>query len=207
MGKFGDEQRPKCDHDALCEKAGLWLLANKHAAVGCNIASFGDEYPDAIGWTTNGESTVLEIKTNRADFLADFRKTHRIAANGGVGGLGSRRFYVAVPDIVYPSDDIGFWGYIEVRGERFYKIKDADPCPSVNHQLAQALMCRMLRVVHSNAEYRSGNTWIATRYWPLAVNVLAEGVPVTVAPGLPPDPLDEHTRLKAPPSASEDLFG
>lgn len=77
------------------------------------------EIPDVIGWVGN-KCIVVEVKTNRADFLGDKRKRHRHPQYSDKV-LGHWRFYVTPPGIVKPDEIPERWGLYEYRN-RFRHI-------------------------------------------------------------------------------------
>lgn len=79
------------------------------------IGAGGSEIPDVIGWSNGGRiSIVIECKTSRADFRADFRKWARHTPRQCVGRF---RFYMALPGIIAKEAvaEVG-WGLLEVHG-------------------------------------------------------------------------------------------
>jgi len=98
-------------HKDLCKLAVKWLQRpNSQKGHGCEIAlsectsGWDGECPDAIGFklTMRGaESTVVEVKVSRSDFLSDKNKPHR---NGSEVGLGRWRYYMCPEGIIKPED-------------------------------------------------------------------------------------------------------
>lgn len=73
------------------------------------------ERPDIILFYQHGISAVVEIKTSRSDFLADFKKKHRQTGQG----MGDYRYILCSEDIdikELPAE----WGVL--------RIKDKDIC-------------------------------------------------------------------------------
>lgn len=195
-------------HDWLCERALGWLTGNQKCAVAaCNLSGNGPEYPDCIGWTTAGLSILLEIKMSRSDFLADFGKWHRKAANEGTRkAIGALRYYVAAPGIVWDTDDLGSWGLLEYRSNLFVTKRKPTRLKDVAHRDEASLLVRFARIAHLNTRYRSGRCVVTTRDWPVAtIEEDEDGQPI-VAPVLDADPLGKAERLIAPAVSSEDLF-
>lgn len=99
-------------HDALVERAGIWLRK-----IGCKIvftelatSTRTGEIPDAIGWKFSGQVSILvECKATRADFLADRNK--RFRANPELG-MGDWRFYLCPPGIITVEDLPAGWGLL-----------------------------------------------------------------------------------------------
>lgn len=96
-------------HDALVLRADRWLYSQ-----GCSIVirdpfrTWNTEQPDAIGWRTD-VSILVEVKTSRADFLADQKKGFRINSERG---MGDWRFYMCPPGIISPEDLPSGWGLL-----------------------------------------------------------------------------------------------
>lgn len=59
-----------------------------------------------------GRSWLIEVKTSRADFLADRKKVFRMDP---LIGLGNFRVYAVPPGIVKTTDLPPGWGLIEIR--------------------------------------------------------------------------------------------
>jgi hypothetical protein len=80
------------------------------------------EMPDAIGFRTgvhNDASVLVECKVTRADFLADFQKPHRIAAETG---MGLYRYYLAPAGMIDLRELPNKWGLIEVTRRGALKV-------------------------------------------------------------------------------------
>lgn len=115
------------NHSGLVVIAARWLRRR-----GCNIVltetgRAGEEHPDAIGWEPIGMSTVVEAKTTRKDFLAEWtrndRKEHRRAR-----GMGIRRYYLAPSGIIRPEELVeNGWGLIEVFTGGVLERKPSEP--------------------------------------------------------------------------------
>ena len=105
--------KEKITHHELVERARVWLLKNGHPIVVTEIASAGEE-PDALG-CKNGQSTLIECKTSRSDFLADKKKSFR---NNPSKALGDYRYYCAPKGVITPHEIPENWGLLETCGER-----------------------------------------------------------------------------------------
>lgn len=118
------------NHKELCELAVKWLKRPASRNGGqCSIAisetanTVSGEIPDAIGWrnySLNGANSVLvEVKTSYSDFLADFKKPHRVNPETG---MGDYRYYFA-PTGIIPHDKIpAGWGLVEVNSKGHIKV-------------------------------------------------------------------------------------
>lgn len=111
-------------HKELCQLAVKWLRRpNSQKGHGCEIAvseassGWDGECPDAIGFKMQRivKSVLVEVKTSRADFLADKNKPHR---NGTVQALGNWRYYMCPTDIIQPEELPEKFGllYVNKRG-------------------------------------------------------------------------------------------
>jgi hypothetical protein len=113
-------------HSALCDLAVDWLKRPRSRdGHGCQIAvsevptGWVGEIPDAIGFRAQGQyddgSVVVEVKTSRADFLADRKKPHR---SGEVSGVGRWRYFMCPEGLIQPEELPEQWGllYVTRRG-------------------------------------------------------------------------------------------
>ena len=91
------------EHAILVQRAARWLKNTRRCAVVLvePVAFQAREIPDAIGFLPGGYSIVVECKANRADFLKDKKKRHRVLdrLDCGVPGMGHERWYFAQPNI------------------------------------------------------------------------------------------------------------
>jgi len=110
-------------HAALVMIAYKWVLRN-----GCGVAfrefrsyACNGEYPDVIGFSSGGHSTLIECKATRSDFLADKKKSFRMTPELG---MGSYRFFCAPKGLIKSEELPSGWGLIEVnaKGEPICKI-------------------------------------------------------------------------------------
>jgi hypothetical protein len=114
-------------HAELVSAAAKWLRGSRrHKVVLTEIASSHNEIPDVIGFT-NWCSTVVEVKTSRADFFADHKKPFRRHSEMG---LGVYRWYFVPRGLLAPVDipsSLSRWGLVEVRAGRCFRLKPALP--------------------------------------------------------------------------------
>lgn len=112
-------------HAELVSAAARWLRGSRrHKVVLTEIASSHFEIPDVIGWT-NWCSTVVEVKTSRADFFADQKKPFRRHPHTG---MGMYRWVFAPRGLLSPADiptSMSQWGLVEVRAGRCFRLKQA----------------------------------------------------------------------------------
>ncbi len=77
-------------------------------------ALYTGECPDVIGWR-DGHSVLLEIKTSRADFLADRKKVFRKSPELG---MGDARLFLAPRGVIGVADLPEGWGLLVTDGKR-----------------------------------------------------------------------------------------
>jgi hypothetical protein len=164
-------------HQDLCVLAARWL--RKPASKGgpgclvamseCQAAGNG-EIPDAIGYRCTGwdQYTVLvEVKTTRADFLADFQKPHRIDS---AQGMGMYRYYFAPAGVIDLAELPTGWGLVEVSGRStrvsaghilaprlagLGGLRDVAPWRHISNQARElALVVKMLARIGDVDEYQ-----------------------------------------------------
>lgn len=110
-------------HDYLVHRAARWLRGTRKCAVVATEKSPPQimVIPDAIGWTRDGYSVVVECKVSREDYLADRRKISRKA---GIL-LGDERWYLAPPGVLGASDMEPGVGLLELGSHSLRKIVKA----------------------------------------------------------------------------------
>lgn len=126
FGKPPEKQKRLKDnttHRNMCIRASQWL----RGTMGCNVAVWevvacAAEKPDAIGWHPF-KSTLVECKTNRADFLRDAKKYHKKTTDSG---MGNYRYYMCPPDVIKLEDLPECWGLLYLEGNRIRIIKRAE---------------------------------------------------------------------------------
>jgi len=114
-------------HKELCELAVTWLKRPYSAGgPGCAVAlsecrtGADGEVPDAIGFRTGhgAGSVLIEVKTSRADFLADRAKPHRQQ-----GGVGDWRYFMVPEGLLSVADLPARWGLLEVNSRAHIKAR------------------------------------------------------------------------------------
>jgi len=109
-------------HRELVRRAARWLLGARCKLVVINAKPWGcAEHPDAIGWTPDGESVVVECKMSVADFLADVHKRWRRIGRG----MGMRKYYLVPEKLlgkVYVPHGIGL---LALCGQRIRTVSEA----------------------------------------------------------------------------------
>lgn len=111
-------------HRELCDIGVRWLKRHSNG-IGCQFAvseiqtSYGSgEQADVFGYRCVGErsgSWLVEVKTSRSDFLADFKKPHRQDPTQGVGQF---RVYMCPEGVIKEDELPEGWGlvYVNSRG-------------------------------------------------------------------------------------------
>jgi hypothetical protein len=105
-------------HAEMVQRAVRWLRGTKRCKVVLAERGVFGEFPDAIGWDSDGHSWVVECKVSRGDFLRDDRKDCR-----GVLAMGEFRYYMALPGIVKPDEHLFGWGLVEVGDRRTRTVR------------------------------------------------------------------------------------
>ncbi|KKL55972.1 hypothetical protein LCGC14_2250070 [marine sediment metagenome] len=129
-------------HDELVEKAKIFLK-RQHCVVITEMAGGSGEEADAIGWGSNGVSTLIECKASRADFIADKRKWFRREPHRGMAG---RRYYLTNKGIVKPADIPEYWGLIEPSGRGVKVILQPTHQPHSEQHGVQLLLSAIRRI-------------------------------------------------------------
>lgn len=110
-------------HAYLVQRAARWLRGTRRCAVvatekNCQHVPL---IPDAIGWTRDGFSILVECKLSRSDFLADRRKW---AAQAGAV-IGDERWYLTPKGLLRATDMPDGVGLAEVHGNQIRRIVEA----------------------------------------------------------------------------------
>lgn len=97
-------------HAECVEVASAYL--NKR----CNVVlpeffSHNSELPDVIGFNSRAESTMVECKVSRADFLKDKKKTFRVWSEKG---MGDYRYYCCPKGLIKESEIPDGWGLLYI---------------------------------------------------------------------------------------------
>ena len=109
-------------HDALVEAGSTWLW-RRCVVIVTEMATATSETPDVIGFSTHGDTFLIECKTSRADFYNESKKpVRRREKMEGKGGMGNRRLYLAPKGVLKPEDMQNGWGLLELRGSRVYEV-------------------------------------------------------------------------------------
>jgi|AntDeeMetagen681_2_1112603.scaffolds.fasta_scaffold10735_3 hypothetical protein len=108
-------------HAQLCDVGAKWLKrSHSRNGPGCKSAlveprsGYEGESPDVIGWRRAGfldGTYLIEVKTSRADFLADAKKSHRQCSTPDVA-LGNWRFFLCPEGLIEPAEVPEKWGLL-----------------------------------------------------------------------------------------------
>lgn len=118
--------RSPITHGQLVQRADRWLRnTRKCALVMVEVQTWAtNEFPDAIGWTHDGYSILVECKTSRGDFHADKRKTCKRAVRIGTRSetMGRERWYMTPPGLLTAADLPPGYGLLELHGRTLRKV-------------------------------------------------------------------------------------
>lgn len=105
------------------KNAEPWEIPNKYVAV--ELVTLTAENPDV--WATNGyHTTLVEVKTNHSDFLADQKKWSRSkAAELSDKQLGNYRYYLCPEGVIDESEIPDKWGLLVYDGKKIIKVRNA----------------------------------------------------------------------------------
>ncbi|MDY7001352.1 MAG: hypothetical protein SVS15_06180 [Thermodesulfobacteriota bacterium] len=138
---------PKMTHADLVRRAERWLLNTK----GCGftfreLASVGNEIPDAIGWRRAGQISILvECKATRNDFLSDKRKFFRRHPQMG---MGDYRYFMCPAHLINPraNELPSGWGLLWVYPGQVREVSSSIRFEK-SHKGEVGLLCSALRRV------------------------------------------------------------
>ncbi|HTW59636.1 MAG TPA: hypothetical protein VMD99_16025 [Terriglobales bacterium] len=123
-------------HAQLVQRAVRWLRGYRCGVVLSEQACASGEMPDAIGWKQACHSVLVECKVTRADFLADRDKPFRQKPEKGVG---SERFYLALPSLIKTDELPAGWGLLELQRGRIEMLQAS----AKNLRSATGFRCEM----------------------------------------------------------------
>ncbi len=99
-------------HSDLVESAARWLRKENYIVI-TEMSDGVSEKPDAIGWRAGSETTLIECKISRSDFLSDKKKTSRQGL-----GMGDFRYYLAPEGLIGTHELPNRWGLLEYKNKR-----------------------------------------------------------------------------------------
>lgn len=107
-------------HYKLCQEGAKWMKRQRFSGykyIAVELVSIAAENPDV--WGTNGyQSTMIEVKTSRADFFKDKGKYCRTHQEHSVGNF---RYYLCPDGVIQPNELPDNWGLLWWDGDQ---IKD-----------------------------------------------------------------------------------
>lgn len=135
------------EHDELVAKSARWLHAHGNPVVVTELASGAGEEADAIGF--NGwQSTLIECKVSRADFLADAKKPWRRDPERGLGDL---RYFCCPKGLVDVKELPEYWGLLETSGTGLRIKQKAPASPKRNYRPELCILISVIRRIGQSA--------------------------------------------------------
>lgn len=119
-----------------------WQSQNMLSAV--ELVCFGCELTDVYA-TNRVTSTIIEVKTSHADFLADKRKyarSHEAEVNNHQ--LGNYRYYLCPEGVIKPEELPEGWGLLYWNGRKVDKVIPAPKCWETNHKADMFVLCSII---------------------------------------------------------------
>lgn len=112
-------------HAELVVLAARWLRGTRKCSLVATERNVPKafEAPDAIGWTPDGLSVLVECKTSVGDFYADRRKPTRC----GAPAMGRERWYLSQDGLLAGRELPPGWGWLVVRNGRVFRAVHATP--------------------------------------------------------------------------------
>jgi hypothetical protein len=132
-------------HADLVLRAAKWLKQD-HCVVVTELTDF--ESADAIGFKSNGISTLIECKTSMADFRADANKSFRTDSESGMGYI---RYYLTPKGLLNPFLLPNQWGLLEADARGCKVIKKPTFFNKYNRKRELAQILSILRRIGHNA--------------------------------------------------------
>lgn len=131
-------------HSDLVAMAAAWLL-KKYPVVITDMVSGARETPDAIG-IRGYDSTLIECKASRADFLRDAAKPHR----QGDAGMGCLRYYLTTLGMIKPAELPEGWGLLESNGRGRIRTVVQPERRKPDHREEGAILVSLIRRIGQN---------------------------------------------------------
>lgn len=98
-------------HYKLCLEAAMWLKRQRlsgYKFIAVELVCMAAENPDV--WGTNGyQSTMIEVKTSKSDFLKDKEKFSRTHIEHAIGNY---RYYLCPEGVIHPLEIPKSWGLL-----------------------------------------------------------------------------------------------
>lgn len=132
-------------------------LSRKCSTVLYEFATVRDESPDVIGWAGQSDSTLIECKLTRADFLRDAHKPVRLDPRTG---MGRRRYYLCPAEVIQVKDLPPKWGLLWVTGHQVTIKREARGHPERNLLAEVRFLSSMLRRAQIRIGERPLSEWL-----------------------------------------------
>lgn len=119
-------------HRELCELGGKWLRNHKfnegpictYSVV--ELVTVQLENPDVFGWDY-WQTSLIEVKTSRADFKRDCKKKFK---QEGYLGVGMYRYYLCPEGLIKPEELPERWGLLYEKDGEIISIKVPEQFPN-----------------------------------------------------------------------------
>jgi hypothetical protein len=119
-------------HRELCELGGKWLRNHKfnegpictYSVV--ELVTVQLENPDVFGWDY-WQTSLIEVKTSRADFKKDFKKKFK---QEGYLGVGMYRYYLCPEGLIKSEELPERWGLLYEKDGEIISIKVPEQFPN-----------------------------------------------------------------------------
>lgn len=167
---------PTFTHDELVQRAAKWLKGRGDCSIvfaELTCQTRHGETPDAIGFSLNGSSTLVECKATRSDFLSDKKKSFRYYPDWG---MGSKRYYMCPPETIHPDDLPPSWGLIWVKNKICKVIREAGIIDNCKTSELTMLISAINRVAMVTPEHFPGGIFTNITYNAAAAEAEAERV-------------------------------
>lgn len=111
-------------HKELVARSVRWLRTEHRCKlIFAEMVTAASTTPDAIGWSHDGFSRLVEVKISRSDFFSDRKKLASLAPDWA---MGRRRWYFTPEGLVRPEEVPEGWGLAYAAGK---KVKIALEAP------------------------------------------------------------------------------
>ena len=132
-------------HYELCKEGAKWLKKTPFTGykyITVELVCIAADNTDI--WGTNGcESTMIEVKTSRSDFLNDKKKFSRQPQNI-IHAIGNYRYYLCPKGIINIEDLPEGWGLLWYNDGKITSIKGATYIKTYNRG-ELAILCSIMR--------------------------------------------------------------
>jgi len=136
---------------------GVRWLSRQCSVVLYEFSTDTHENPDVIGWGPAAGSVLIECKLSRSDFVRDATKAVR---KNPRAGMGQRRYYLCLPDVIQVKDLPSKWGLLWVtRGQVIVK-REARGYPERNLAAEVRFLSSMLRRAQIRIGSRPLSEWL-----------------------------------------------